>query len=120
MALIGKIKEKSGWAIGFIAIALGLFVVGGDILGPNSVLLGNDNQNVGVVAGEKISAQEFGQELELLKNNYAAQVGRQPSEEEMPGLRDQAWNRFIEKIAYREEYDKLGLTVTPDELTDMV
>jgi peptidyl-prolyl cis-trans isomerase D len=120
MALIGKIKEKSGWAIGFIAISLGLFVVGGDILGPNSVILGNDSQNVGVIAGEKISAQEYGQELEALKNNYAAQLGRQPSEEELPGLREQAWNRFIEKIAYQKQYEKLGLAVTADELTDMV
>jgi peptidyl-prolyl cis-trans isomerase D len=120
MALIGKIKEKSGWAIGFIAISLGLFVVGGDVLGPNSVILGKDSQNVGVIAGEKISAQEYGQELELLKNNYAAQVGRQPSEEEMPGLREQAWNRLIEKIAYKKQYDKLGLAVTEEELTDMV
>jgi hypothetical protein len=30
-------------------------------MGPNSVLLGKDSQNVGVIAGEKISAQEYGQ-----------------------------------------------------------
>jgi peptidyl-prolyl cis-trans isomerase D len=59
-------------------------------------------------------------ELEVLKNNYAAQLGRQPSEEEMPNLREQAWNRLIEKIAYRKQYEKLGLAVTADELTDMV
>jgi peptidyl-prolyl cis-trans isomerase D len=121
MALIGKIKEKSGWAIGFIAISLGLFVVGGDVLGPNSVILGNDSQNVGKIAGEKVSIKEYGQELEQIKYNYTMNTGgKSPSEEEMVGLREQAWNQLIDKIAYRKQFDKLGLAVTDDELEDMV
>jgi peptidyl-prolyl cis-trans isomerase D len=42
MALISKIREKTGLAVGIIAFGLILFLVGGDILGPNSVILGNN------------------------------------------------------------------------------
>ncbi|QHT68306.1 peptidylprolyl isomerase [Rhodocytophaga rosea] len=120
MALIGKIKEKSGWAIGLIAISLGLFVVGGDILGPNSVILGNNSQDVGEIAGEDISIKEYSQELEVMKYNYTNNTGKNPTEEEMAGLREQAWNQLIEKIAYQKQYEKLGLAVSDDELEDMV
>jgi peptidyl-prolyl cis-trans isomerase D len=40
MALINKIREKSGIAVTVIAISLILFMVGGDLLGPNSILGG--------------------------------------------------------------------------------
>ena len=58
MGLINKIREKSGIAVGIIAIGLGLFVVGGDILSPNSTLLGGDQTIVGEIAGREISYQK--------------------------------------------------------------
>ena len=121
MALINKIREKSGWAIGFIAIGLGLFIVGSDLLGPggNSGLLGND-EKIGEIAGEKITLQEFQGELQQTQANYAMQTGRNPAEAEMAGIRDQAWNQLIFQTAYQDQFDKLGLAVTDDELEDMV
>ena len=121
MALINKIREKSGWAIGFIAIGLGLFIVGSDILGPGNGggMFGND-EKIGEIAGEKITLQEFQTELQRTQANYAMQTGRNPSEAEMGGMRDQAWNQLIFQTAYQEQFDKLGLAVTDDELEDMV
>src|SRR4028118_1787521 len=55
-----------------------------------------------------------------MQANYAMQTGRNPSEAEMGSLRDQAWNQIIFKTAYRDQFDKLGLAVTDDELEDMV
>jgi peptidyl-prolyl cis-trans isomerase D len=121
MALINKIREKSGWAIGFIAIGLGLFIVGSDLLGPGGTngVFGND-EKIGEIAGEKITLQEFQAELQQTQANYAMQTGRNPSEAEMGGMRDQAWNQLIFRTAYQEQFNKLGLAVTDDELEDMV
>ncbi|WP_114777629.1 peptidylprolyl isomerase [Botryobacter ruber] len=120
MALINKIREKSGWAIGFIAIGLGIFVVGGDLLGPNSRLLGNDQNVVGEVAGEEITYQEFDAVFQQIKANYENQSGRAATENELAMIREQAWNNLIYKIALQKEYDRLGITVTEEELYDMV
>lgn len=120
MALINKIREKSGWAVGAIAIGLGIFVVGGDLLGPNSRLMGNDATVIGEIAGEEVAYEEFDASLQQLKANYENQVGRAATEGEMAMLREQAWNQLIFKIALEKEYDRLGIEVTDEELVDMV
>ncbi|GHA64283.1 peptidylprolyl isomerase [Pontibacter akesuensis] len=120
MALINKIRERSGWAVGVIAIGLGVFIVGGDLLGGNSRLLGNDATTVGEIAGEEIDFQEFDAVLQQVQADYEGRVGRAANEGELAMLREQAWNQLIFKIALEKEYDRLGLTVTDEELADMV
>jgi peptidyl-prolyl cis-trans isomerase D len=120
MALINKIREKSGWAVGAIAIGLLCFMVLGDLLGPNSRLLGNNRVIVGEVAGEEITYQEFERVLEEVKQAYISQSGRQPTDNELYALREQAWNQIIFRVAFQQEFDRLGLVVTDDELDDMV
>jgi peptidyl-prolyl cis-trans isomerase D len=120
MALISKIREKTGLAVGIIAFGLILFLVGGDILGPNSVILGKNKAEVGEIAGQKISHGEYIQQIEELKYNYSLNFGRNPSENEMIAIRQQAWDYLIVKKAFQKEYDELGLSVTEEELVDMV
>ncbi|MCU0338249.1 MAG: SurA N-terminal domain-containing protein [Spirosomaceae bacterium] len=118
MALINKIREKSGIAVVVIAVSLILFIVGGDILGPQS-MFGN-NQKVGEIAGENIDLKDFQLKFDEARQAYEAQTGRTPSEAENQSLREQVWNQYVVDLAYKTEYDALGLTVTNDELVDMV
>jgi peptidyl-prolyl cis-trans isomerase D len=120
MALISKIREKTGLAVGIIAFGLILFLVGGDILGPNSVILGNNKAEVGEIAGQTIDHAEYLQQIEELKYNYTLNFNRNPSENEMIAIRQQAWDYLIVKKAFQKEFDKLGLSVTEEELVDMV
>ena len=120
MALISKIREKTGLAVGIIAFGLILFLVGGDILGPNSVILGNNKAEVGEIAGQTIDYEEYIQQIEELKYNYTLNFNRNPSENEMIAIRQQAWDFLIVKKAFQREFDKLGLSVTEEELVDMV
>jgi len=120
MGLINKIREKSGIAVGIIAIGLGLFVVGGDILSPNSTLLGGNKTIVGEIAGREISYQEYVNEIEEYKYNFSANTGRNPTETDMYTVREQAWLSLIAKYAFQKEFDKLGIQVTNEEIIDMV
>ncbi len=120
MALISKIREKTGLAVGIIAFGLILFLVGGDILGPNSVILGNNRAEVGEIAGQTIDHAEYIQQIEELKYNYTLNFNRNPTENEMVAIRQQAWDYLIVKKAFQKEFDELGLTVTEEELVDMV
>ncbi|MCU0400967.1 MAG: SurA N-terminal domain-containing protein [Algoriphagus sp.] len=120
MALIKQIRQRTGLAIGVIAGGLILFLLGGDLLSPNSSLL-NTNQNiVGEIAGEEITLEEFALRVEEFKASFQQRSGRIPSEPEMVSVREQAWQAMIVERVFDEEYEKLGLQVSSQELIDMV
>ncbi len=120
MSVINKIRERSGLAVGIIAVSLILFIVGGDLLGGRSLLFGGDQQKVGEIAGQSIDYQEFNLKVDNLKAQYHQHTGRAPGDQETAQLREQAWNQMLFDIAYQKEFDKLGLKVTNNELIDMV
>jgi len=120
MALINTIREKSGWAVGTVAIGMLLFIVGGDLVGGKNRLFGGNDQVVGEVAGKKVELADYNNALEQAKQAFAAQQQRQPDEQALGYLRDQAWNQTIYNMAFQPEYDKLGLRVSDEELVDMV
>jgi len=107
-------------AIGLVAIAMGFFIVGTDILGPNSAILGKNKTDVGEIAGETIEREQYQNQIDQLKYNYTVNYGRNPSENEMYSLRQQAWDYLIVKIAFQDQYEELGIEVTEDEQWDMV
>ncbi len=120
MSVINKIRERSGLAVGIIAVSLILFIVGGDLLGGQSLLFGGNQQEVGEIAGQSIDYQEFNAKVDELRAQFEQQSGRPPSEQDVAQLREQAWNQMLFEIAYQKEFDKLGLKVSPEELVDMV
>lgn len=120
MALINKIREKTGLAVGVIAFGLILFLLGGDILAPNSVLLGKNSNVVGEIAGEDIPLEEYQNKIEEMKYNFTLNNGRNPSDAEMNSLRQQAWDLLISQIAFGKQIDELGIKVTQEEIVDMV
>ena len=107
-------------AVGLVAVGMLLFIVGGDLVGGNNKLFGGNNQTVGEVAGQKVELADYNNALEQAKQAFVAQQQRQPDEQALGYLRDQAWNQTIYRLAFQPEWEKLGLTVSDDELVDMV
>ena len=120
MALINTIREKSGWAVGTVAIGMLLFIVGGDLVGGKNKLFGGNENVVGEVAGQKVALADYNNALEQAKQQFTAQQQRPPDDQALSYLRDQAWNQTIYRLAFQPEWDKLGLAVSDDELVDMV
>lgn len=121
MALINKIRERSGIAVGVLAVALILFIVGGDILsGQGGGLLGGNDNKVGEISGTGIDYQSFLEKVDVARTNYENQTGRAASQQEIQQIRDQVWEQLIFDTAFKGEFEDLGLTVTPDELREMV
>jgi len=120
MALINTLREKgSKFIIGFIAIAIGSFVLTDLLSGQNSILAGND-RDIGEIAGESISYDAFQQKVDVLLNNYTANFGRNPGADELTSLRNQAWLLLVAEKSFQKEYADLDITVSPEELVDMV
>ena len=120
MSVINKIRERSGLAVGVIAVSLILFIVGGDLLGGRSTLFGGNQQKIGEIAGQSIDYPEFNAKVDELREQYQQQTGRAPADQELAQIREQAWNQLLFDIAYQKQFDKLGLKVSSEELVDMV
>tara|TARA_B100000959_G_C14975451_1_gene621366 strand:+ start:789 stop:2879 length:2091 start_codon:yes stop_codon:yes gene_type:complete len=120
MAIISTLRDKMGkFLVVVVGFSIAAFVLG-DILGPNSSI-GNQNQNiVGEINGEDIDMIQFNTIFEQLSYNFSLNNGRSPNNQELFGIRDQAWEKLINDISYVEQYNELGLSVSDRESVDMV
>lgn len=118
MALIGTLREKMGVGLViFVFLAIAAFVLG-DLLGNNSVLL-NDN-SVGEIGGRSVSIEEYQQAIREREASWILNTGQQPTDKQMPMLRDQAWEMLIVKHAIESQFEKVGSVVTAEEIEDML
>jgi peptidyl-prolyl cis-trans isomerase D len=116
MAVIGKIRKRSGLLIAVIGVALAAFVLG-------DFAKGNKRQtiNIGVVNGENLNIQDFNRKFE--ENVEATRQQRQEDrlpQDELFRIRETTWNQMLQQIIMEEEYKKLGLALTSEELFDQV
>lgn len=119
MAIITKIRERAGIAVTIVAVSLGLFVVGSDLLTPGQGPYGQ-NQIVGEIDGENITLKEYQDVVQQLENEFLIQQGKSPAEQDMQGIREQAWNQIIFKRAFAPEAEEAGIQVSDEEKVDMV
>lgn len=122
MAIVNKIRERSSWAVGFIAVALILFLIGGDFFNSSNggSLFGSSNANsVGSINGTNVDYTQFSNLVEIQKAQFERQ-GRSATEQDMAQMREQIWEKMIYENAYAAEFEKLGITVSDEELKEMV
>lgn len=118
MSIINGIRKQSGLLIIVITVALITFIVGPEFI--TSIQQAGQNRSIGVIDGQEINPERFGNEVENVRNNFKQQYGTAPSGEQMSYIRAQAWENLFQQIGIKEEYNKLGIKVTPDEVADMV
>jgi peptidyl-prolyl cis-trans isomerase D len=110
MSVIQKIRDKGSWIIvTVIAIALIAFILQDRAAGKGGSLFSGNTTTVGKVNGTKISKAEFDEQLDMYKGRG--------SQSQLVG---QLWSMNVEKILYKDEINKLGITVTPKELDDIL
>lgn len=118
MAIIGKIRQRSGLVIGIIALSLLAFILTDAFSSNNSWLGGNQDMHVGEMAGKKIRFDEFDGKVKEIENNIRVQMGGG----ELPDIYkdypvDQTWEMYFRDIVLEKEFDKLRIEVSPEELT---
>lgn len=112
MAVIQKIRNQSGLLIGAIGVSMILFLLGGDFLTRGG---GNSREvNVAEINGEAISYQTF---EAMVEQQIVRAYGNQPVNEQMKEqVRQRVWNMILNDKIMGAEFDKLGLTVSADEI----
>lgn len=119
MAVIGKIRKRVGLLIVFVGISMLLFILG-DLVTSNTGLLHRNSDVVGVIGGEKVRYSEFEKRVEQMTENYKLNTRTDNIDQNTQDmLREQAWGMFVTENTLGNEYKKLGLSCSPDELYEM-
>lgn len=120
MALIGTLRDKMGtWVVVFVFVAIAAFVLG-DLFSGNSNILNWGRNSVGEIGGKEISYDEFLAAVQEREAGFIMSNGYEPSDRDMPGLRQQAWDLLIARHAIVPQFEKVGVTVTDSEVEDMI
>jgi peptidyl-prolyl cis-trans isomerase D len=119
MAVIGKIREKSMLLLIVIGVAMLAFVLG-DLFKSGSQFFSDGNQ-IGEIDGVEITAIEFNERLEQAVTSWEMQNGGAAADAEVrASFRDQVWNEIIQEKVLGSQFTELGISVSPEELFDMV
>lgn len=105
MAILSEIRKRPILLMGVIALALLAFLVN-----PESIdaVFGKNPDVLGKVNGDKITRDEFNEQLFLLQQQ-AEQQGQPTS-----GLEEQAWQILVQSKLIKQQFDKLGLELTEE------
>jgi peptidyl-prolyl cis-trans isomerase D len=115
MALIGKIRSKSGLLVGIIGIALLSF-----ILGDYQSFFGSSEgeYGIGTVYGEKIDPNKYNETNGKVQDQDRGQAQKEQkeyTEEDIEKSQDKAWNFLVDSTILRREYDALEVSVSDRE-----
>ena len=116
MALIGKIRAKSGLLVAMIGIALLAFILNDyqSLFG-----IGEGEYGIGLIFGEKADPASYSiasAKFQEQERNQAAQNNKEFTETDMEAASDKAWNFMVDSTILSKEYEKLGIAVTDSEL----
>ena len=115
MAALGKIRSKGTFLI--IIIGLGLFgFIAGDMFRSCESTGRMRSTRVGEVLGEKINVQDY---QDYLNEFVECTKISAPSADE-DQIRNMAWNNYVQNKIITNEAEKLGLTVTNDEVKNVM
>lgn len=112
MATLEKIRSKSVLLLVIIGVALLAFILG-DFFNSGRTLFG-PGTTVAKVDGKSIDVQEFQRRVEQA-NQQMQNSGRKIDQ---AALQQQVLNEMVFETLYKDEVEKLGLTVTDSELTE--
>lgn len=113
MSVIQRIRDKGAWIIfGIIALALIAFILQ-DGVGRGRGSFSNTTA-IGKVNGVTITRGEFEEKLTMQEQMYASQGAQRDQ------LIGSTWSQVVDEVILGQEYEKLGLQVSPKELTDIL
>ncbi|MDL2290208.1 SurA N-terminal domain-containing protein [Paludibacteraceae bacterium OttesenSCG-928-F17] len=118
MATLEKIRSKGPLLVAVIGIALLAFIIG-DFLNSGVTYFNSNRENVAVIEGENINIREFQSAIDQLTEVYKIQSNTNDVSEEVHSqIRFSVWDNLVRERLYKEEANKIGLTISKEELSD--
>lgn len=120
MAALGTIRKRGVTLV--IIIGLGLFAFIAEEMFRSCEATSNEQRlQVGEVLGKKVSVQDFQNLLEEYQEVIKMTQGRDNlTENELNQVKDQVWNTYVQNTIIESEAEKVGLTVTKEEMQNVL
>lgn len=120
MAAIGKIRSWGPVLVTVIGLALFAFIAE-ELFRSCDSLKNQERQRVGEVLGKKIDVQEYQNLVDEYTDVIKMTQGRDNlTDAEANQVKDMVWNQFIQNTVFEAEAKKLGLTVTDEEMQNVL
>lgn len=120
MSVLEKIRNRGGLLVGIVGVALLVFILQSALESGNVFFGGSDNV-VGEIAGKKIEYQVFDAKVKQATENRKKNSGEATLDQAtIDEIVQQVWNQAINEEVMNKEYEKLGITVSADELYDLM
>ena len=120
MGVMTFMRTKMGYfLVGGIAVVLALFVLE-PLLTQGTAIMGSSRNTVGSVDGEDIEYTEFNPKVEQSLAQFKQQYGGNVNAQMQAMAMDNAWQAEVGAILLNKEYNRLGLTVSGEELFDLL
>jgi peptidyl-prolyl cis-trans isomerase D len=111
MISLDKLRKQSGLLIGGIGVAMGAFLLG-DLMGSGTTLFNGSQGVLGEVNNQVIDYGEFETEAQNIDRIFGGRQDRN-------GLRDNLWADKVNEVVMGEQYEGLGLLISPEELAQI-
>ncbi len=118
MGVMTKFRDNTGIILWILIGSFGLLWVIMDVFDPNALMMGP--RTLGSVNGEPISYEEYNGRVQYYSNAYSQQTGQSMNSELRAAYESQVWEEIVSAKLLEQKMDELGITVTDDELLDMV
>lgn len=118
MQIIQNIREKgAAIVIGVIALSLiGFILMDAKPGSSGGIFSGNQSTSIGKVNGESIEYNEFNAKVKQAEEQYGGRIsGTQVYE-----VRQSVWDQIVAEKVLIKEFEKLGLTFTPREMSSIM
>src|SRR5260221_5454327 len=115
MSIIQTIRDKgAAIVIGVIALSLIGFLLMDARSGAAKGLFGGNNTTIGSVNGDDIEIQEFNAKVKSAEDQYpnTDEAARQQ-------IMQSVWDQIIGEKVVTAQFDRLGLTFTPQEMSSI-
>lgn len=121
MATLQRIRNRAGLLIAvIIGVAIFAFVLQDLLTGGNSVRRSNRIE-FAEINGKSVSYEEYAARVEELSEYYQLRFGITSLDEQMTeSVREEAWTTLLRDYVTMDEYKKLKISVSSDEVMDMV
>ncbi|MEK6650101.1 MAG: peptidylprolyl isomerase [Bacteroidota bacterium] len=123
MPLMSSIRKNLATmfaVLAFLFIVMIVFEWGMDLSGRSGGFAGEQGDVIGEVNGQVISYKQFAELVRRAVETPKAQTGQDPDEETDRTIRAQIWNQMVEDVLVKAEIERLGITVTGQEIRDIV
>lgn len=121
MATLQRIRNRAGLLVAvIIGMAIFAFVLQ-DLLSGGKTAFARSKFTFAEINGNSVQYDEYAARVEKLAEYYRLRMSQTSLDEQtMESIREQTWQDMVREYVTQDEYKELGISVSPDEMMDMV